>query len=801
MKNKIWLSLLKSASFILFIIPFAQGGSVVVPERSLNSSAETLKTDDSEVQRLIVKMKPGGSGSVVNRLQTNSSQSYDYVRELAIDDAHVVTTSVGSNTNINELLETMAANSAVEWVEVDRIMTPQLLPNDEFFDLMWHLNDPQTGIQMEDAWDIATGQGVVIAVIDTGYTNHIDLLDNLLVDDGFDFISIAGIAQDGDGRDADAFDEGDGNAAAGQNSSWHGSHVSGTIAALTDNQIGVSGVAFNAKVLPVRALGQGGGLLSDIADAIIWSSGGSVAGVPDNNSPAQVINLSLGGGGSCSRASQAAVNIARNNGTTVVVAAGNSAANAANFDPASCNGVLTVAATDRNGDRAFYSNFGNSVEIAAPGGDTTVNNGADGVLSTINGGAVLPEEGNDVFAFFQGTSMAAPHVAGVAGLLYELDPNITPDEVTQILTSTAADFPGNCNGCGAGLLDALAAVQALQGDQGNEGDVVDNGEFRFETDTFNQTNEPNFSQGRIVNDQLIVELGGINNDDITNMSGGFIHTLSLDEDSNVSVTFTTELIISSEYENNEFSQILMSVDGEIIGLNGEDFIFQLTGDGNGGNDQTTGQQTVTVNLGNLSAGDHEIIFGAFNNQKTFNNENTIATFENIDIQIAQADEVNNDGFEFTADTFNQTNEPDFSQGRVNNDQLIVELGGINNDDITGMSGGFVQTLNLDEDASVSITVTCELIISSEYENDEFSQVLLSVDGELIGLNGESFVLELTGDGNGGNDQTTGKQTATIDLGQLEAGNHEIIIGAFNNKKTFNNENTIATFEDISIDIQ
>ena len=179
---------------------------------------------------------------------------------------------------------------------------------------------------------------------------------------------------------------------------------------MTNNSNGIAGVAFNARVVPARVLGKCGGFTSDIADAIIWTSGGAVANVPANANPARVINLSLGGGGSCGTTTQSAINSARSRGTSVIVAAGNSNANAANFSPANCSGVVTVAAVGRNGGKASYSNFGAVVEVAAPGG------------SGVRQQRVVDPEcradgpGADSYAFYNGTSMATPHVAGVTAI-------------------------------------------------------------------------------------------------------------------------------------------------------------------------------------------------------------------------------------------------------------------------------------------------------------------------------------------------------------------------------------------------
>jgi len=303
-----------------------------------------------------------------------------------------------------------------------------------------------------------------VAVIDTGYRPHADLSGQILA--GYDFISDATIANDGGGRDSDASDPGDWTAAgecgAGEpasNSSWHGTHVAGTIAALTNNGSGVAGVAFGAKVVPVRVLGKCGGYTSDIADGIIWASGGTVSGVPNIAARAQVINMSLGGGGACDTTTQNAINGARSRGTVVVVAAGNEAQNASNSSPANCSGVITVAATNRSGGRASYSNYGTIVDVAAPGGDS----GA-AILSTLNAGTKGP--GADSYAGYMGTSMATPHVAGVVALMLAKNAALTPDEVEARLKSSVRAFPASCSGCGAGIVNASAAVDAATGSGG-----------------------------------------------------------------------------------------------------------------------------------------------------------------------------------------------------------------------------------------------------------------------------------------------------------------------------------------------
>ena len=363
--------------------------------------------------------------------------------------------------------EIMATDPAVEYAEPDRILHALFTPNDTQYGQQWQYFEATGGLNLPAAWDKSSGAGVVVAVIDTGYRPHADLAANILP--GYDFINDTFVSNDGNGRDSNALDPGDavsagacggGQPTQSQPSSWHGTHVAGTIAALTNNGSGVAGVAFGAKVLPVRALGKCGGYTSDIAAGMVWASGGTVPGVPANPTPARVINLSLGGSGACDAASQDAINSARSRGTVVVVAAGNSNANAANFSPASCAGVVTVAATNRSGGRAYYSNFGTVVAVAAPGGDMRTS-AANGILSTLNNGAGAP--GADSFAYYQGTSMATPHVAGVVALMLAKNGSLTPDEVAARLKSSARPFPAACSQCGAGIVNASAAVDAAGG--------------------------------------------------------------------------------------------------------------------------------------------------------------------------------------------------------------------------------------------------------------------------------------------------------------------------------------------------
>jgi serine protease len=430
----------------------------------LGSQAFAAGDPNAHNFRIIVQLNPETSVSALQSVTNPLGVSLVKIKDVATG-ATVVELQGTQDTSIRDtVIALLNQSNLAQFAELDLILTPQATPNDTRYNEQWHYFESTAGINGPAAWDISTGAGVTVAIIDTGYRNHIDLDSKILP--GYDFISDATMGNDGNGRDSDAQDPGDWVAqnecyvgSSASNSSWHGTHVAGTVAAETNNGQGVAGVAWSANILPIRVLGKCGGYTSDIADGIIWSSGGSVSGTPTNNNPAQVLNLSLGGSGSCPSTTQSAINTARANGSTVVVAAGNSNANAANYTPASCNGVVTVAAVNRSGDRAYYSNYGSVVDLAAPGGETSVS--SNGVLSTLNTGSSSP--GADNYAFYQGTSMATPHIAGVAALMYAINPSITPDEVEADLVASARAFPGSCSQCGSGIVDAAAAVVAAQG--------------------------------------------------------------------------------------------------------------------------------------------------------------------------------------------------------------------------------------------------------------------------------------------------------------------------------------------------
>ncbi|MDR6842954.1 S8 family serine peptidase [Pseudoxanthomonas sacheonensis] len=366
------------------------------------------------------------------------------------------------------LMRQLASNPNVEYVEVDKLNKPLLTPNDPRFSEQWGYGTGAGGIRATEAWDTTNGAGSVVAILDTGITTHSDLNANILP--GYDFIIDTAVSVDGDGRDSNPADPGDGYNAnecgAGipaSNSSWHGTHVAGTVAAVTNNGVGVAGVAYGAKIVPVRVLGKCGGYDSDIADAIIWASGGTVSGVPANANPAEVINLSLGGSGACGATTQTAINGAVGRGTTLVIAAGNDNTNVSNASPANCNNVVAVGSITSTGARSSFSNYGALVDVAAPGSS---------ILSTLNAGARTP--GAETYASYSGTSMATPHVAGVVALIQAVSATPkTPAQVEALLKSSARAFPSTpSQPIGAGIVNAKAAVDAAGGGGGNVAPVA-----------------------------------------------------------------------------------------------------------------------------------------------------------------------------------------------------------------------------------------------------------------------------------------------------------------------------------------
>lgn len=356
-----------------------------------------------------------------------------------------------------DVVQRLRRDAALRFVEPNLMLQMAKTPNDPFYPIQWHYG----AMRLPTAWNITTGRDdIVAAVIDTGILeNHPDLVGRIV--GGADLIEDPDIANDGDGRDDNGHDDGDDACGRGCHS-HHGTHVAGTMAANSDNATMVAGVSWAGQLLSVRVLGAGGGSLFDIVGGIYWAVGEEVDGVTTNSRPADVLNLSLGGRGD-SEAMNEAITAAVEKGAIVVVAAGNDGADAGEYTPANAPNAITVAAVGHTGGsrlrprRASYSNFGADVDVAAPGGeqaeDVDQDGHPDGVLSTLR----------DEVEFYQGTSMAAPHVAGLAMLMKSLDRTLSQDRARALLVQTANDNV-DCQGCGAGMVNAAQALRAMTGD-------------------------------------------------------------------------------------------------------------------------------------------------------------------------------------------------------------------------------------------------------------------------------------------------------------------------------------------------
>jgi serine protease len=463
---------------------------------------------------------------------------------LSLDERTHVVTAHGLTGA--QLARRLAADPEVELVAVDQRRKHMALPNDPLFGTkdvnpettsggvqqrvidQWYLKAPGSttnpavvsSINAPAAWDITTGSSsVIVAVIDTGARlDHPDLASQFVT--GYDMIgygasssatSVA-IANDGNGPDPDPSDPGDWVSQADinsgvlgtdctsadiGNSSWHGTRVSGLIAAASNNNIGMAGVGWGLKLMPVRVLGKCGGYDSDIMAGMKWAVGISVPGLPANANKAKVLNLSLGGSGSCAASDatgslyRGAISQVNAAGGVVVIAAGNSEGQAVGL-PGNCPGVITVAALRHVGTKVGFSSLGPEVTVAAPGGNC-INIGSGQpclypMVSTTNAGTTTPVAGDASYtgsAASVGTSFSAPIVSGVVGLMASVRPGLTSAEATQILKLTARPFPttGGTAGiaacvaptatvqdecycttstCGAGMVDAFAAVKSAQ---------------------------------------------------------------------------------------------------------------------------------------------------------------------------------------------------------------------------------------------------------------------------------------------------------------------------------------------------
>ncbi len=530
------------------------------------TNAATTPVAAAASARLIVRFKAGAASLRAKALSANASASdaasitqsraqnlgrrmgLALVAGRALDERTQVVTASGQDARA--LAQSLSRDAEVEWVAIDQRRQHYAVPSDPRFlssaDTgvsggpsvgQWYLKAPDpvgyspvrpggnivSSINAVGAWDHTTGSAsIVVAVLDTGVRyDHPDLTDKLLP--GYDMISQAVIANDGDARDPDASDPGDWVSVqdtTGVNqatfagctigdSSWHGTQTAGLIGAMSNNGVGMAGVSWGSKILPVRVLGKCGGYDSDIVAGMRWAAGLSVPGEPVNPTPARVLNLSLGSNGSCdtnastnpggaSAAGTAtlyveAIRDVNAQGAVVVVAAGNTTGHAVNL-PANCAGVIGVVALRHVGTKVGFSDIGPEITIAAPGGNC-VNVGPHDpclypMLSTSNSGLTGPALSTytDAYNYAVGTSFTAPLVAGTVALMLSQRPSLLPGEIIKVLKGTARAFPSpstntgtpvctvptassvdqlecHCttSTCGAGMLDASAAVAAVAG--------------------------------------------------------------------------------------------------------------------------------------------------------------------------------------------------------------------------------------------------------------------------------------------------------------------------------------------------
>jgi serine protease len=392
-----------------------------------------------DAQELFEKYRPQ---EIVVKLRGNTLESVNRKYGTVLIKNHRAgfhTLRIPAGEELQDFLQILRQNPEIEIAEPNYIARAFFTPNDQYYRLQWHLNNPQkTGINSERAWDTATGQGVVVAVVDTGiayenfgiYRQAPDLAGTLFVP-GYDFVNEDTHANDDNG---------------------HGTHVAGTIAQATNNSIGAAGVAFQASLMPVKVLAKNGsGSYADVADGIRFAA----------DKGAHIINLSLGGP-VASSIIESAVRYTYEKGVSIIAASGNDSASTVSYPAAYDCCVLAVGATRFDEQVAPYSNRGNSLDLTAPGGDLKVDQNGDGYKDGVLQQTFSRDPRKFGYYFFQGTSMATPHVAGVAALLRSL--GVTgPDQIRSILTATARDrgAAGWDSAYGFGIVDAERAINSI----------------------------------------------------------------------------------------------------------------------------------------------------------------------------------------------------------------------------------------------------------------------------------------------------------------------------------------------------
>jgi len=513
---------LRSLSLQAAAMALLLGGLALVPEPAVAARVVAAPDNDPASARVIVKLK--ASGALLRQAQAMRSRpgalalaaAFGARSGLALADGRVIAERMqvlrARGLSSAQLAARLAADADVEYAVPDQRRRALALPNDPLFAGgpavsptagQWYLRAPDatrvSGMDVVGAWAVGTGsRDVIVAVLDTGVRPEHPDLANVLTP-GYDFIADAGEAGDGNGRDADASDPGDwiaeGECAVGEpaaDSSWHGTKMAGLIGAQTDNGIGMAAVGWGVRVQPVRVLGPCGGYDSDILAAALWAAGLSSSPVV-NRTPAQVINLSLGSSGTCTAAYRDVFSRLEAAGVAVVAAAGNEEGLAVGT-PGNCPGVIAVAGLRHAGTKVGFSSIGPEVTIAAPGGNCVnlIGDCLYPILTTTNTGTRGPAASayTDARDYSVGTSFSSPLVAGTLALMLSVNPQLTPAQMRAFLRATARPFvagdPGvpQCRApsqavqdecacttstCGAGMLDAGAAVRAAAAAKGDPG--------------------------------------------------------------------------------------------------------------------------------------------------------------------------------------------------------------------------------------------------------------------------------------------------------------------------------------------
>jgi serine protease len=445
------------AGFLLFALVFVQHG--VADDQILVK--DFASGGQSHVPgEIIVKFNPGVSDEVIASINLRHGTSVISTSRFA----GFKRLRIPGRKSVADMVEIYKRNPNVEYAEPNYIAYAFSAPDDPLYSLQWHLDDQVLGgnpyggkngggINVEPAWNITTGNpNVIVAVVDTGvaYEDFQEFIDN--PGRGQDYWITYELAPDLKGTSFITGYDFVNDDAHSNDDEGHGTHVTGTIAQSTDNGMGVAGVAFNTSIMPVKVLDRSGsGTYADISDGIYFAA--------DNG--ANIINMSLGGSSSSITLENALAYAYEQKGVTIVCSSGNDGSATTVSYPAAYNDYcIAVGATRYDETVAYYSNGGTSLDLTAPGGDIYVDQNGDGY-----GDGVLQQTFGDNptdwgYWFYQGTSMAAPHVSGVAALLIAHGIATTPDEVREALQSTAEDkgIAGWDSEYGWGIVDAYAAL-------------------------------------------------------------------------------------------------------------------------------------------------------------------------------------------------------------------------------------------------------------------------------------------------------------------------------------------------------